>query len=92
MYQFGGHVYCLIPADKKHSAIVGSILGQRRRRWTNIEQTMAQTNVDLPKQTRDVDPMSVYCWDYVADCAPTTEQRIALAGTVVGVSYNNVIA
>ena len=30
------------PANTRHWAIVGSMLGQRRRRWTNIELTMAQ--------------------------------------------------
>ena len=28
------------PANMKHSPIVGSMLDQRRRRWTNIEPTM----------------------------------------------------
>ena len=31
-----------LPANTRHSAIVGSMLGQRHRRWTNIETTMAQ--------------------------------------------------
>ena len=30
------------PENTRHWAIVGSMLGQRRRRWTNIEPTMAE--------------------------------------------------
>ena len=30
------------PADTRHWAIVGSMLGQRRRRWTNIKQAMVE--------------------------------------------------
>ena len=29
------------PTNMRHRAIVGSMLGQRRRRWANIDPTMA---------------------------------------------------
>ena len=36
-------IMVLIPiANKRHSPSVGLMLGQRRRRWTNIEQTMGE--------------------------------------------------
>ena len=34
-----------VPANTRHSAKAGSMLGQRRRRWTNIQPALAQCHV-----------------------------------------------
>ena len=46
----------LSPANTIHCPIVGSMLGQRRRRWTNIEPALGQCLVFAGRQgtvTRD---------------------------------------
>ena len=42
---YSGHQVRYVQANARHWAIVGSMLGQRRRRWTNIEPTMAEWRV-----------------------------------------------
>ena len=82
----GPHPPSAIPADTRHWATVGSILDQRRRRWANIDPTVAQCFVlfgistlmqpscggvnTVNKSLSDVNPLSVLCWACVADGRP----------------------
>ena len=64
-------ITCRIPVNTIHWDIVDSILGQRRRRWTNIEPTMAQSNVFAGIRLQDLGEDSF---------APVLIERFALYG------------
>ena len=72
----GGPV-CYIPADTRRSSIVGSMLVQRRRRWTNIEPTMAQCLVILTNTTRSINVVLMWVQRrrWWADLKTTPVQR-----------------
>ena len=65
------------PANTRHSSICGSMLGQRRRRWTNIDPPMLKGIPAHPRclnssqQTRDTHPFVDQCWASVVDAGPT---------------------
>ena len=44
----------IFTANTRRSAIVGLMLGQRRRRWTNIRPTMASRSYTAPHDTVDL--------------------------------------
>ena len=82
-----------IPENTRRSASVGTMLGQRRRRWANIVPTLSerlvfsgwlfsvQTDQHVANnsmsfhQTRDVEPVLVWCWASVVDGGPIINQH-----------------
>ena len=82
-----------IPADTTHWPNVGSLLGQRRRRWANNYPTLGQCLVfsGIPNyqpqrsslHTWDVNPMPVYWWAAVCDVGPTLNPHKVQYFTVV---------
>ena len=53
----------------------GSMLGQRRRRWINIEAALGHRAGQAGQQTRYLHPMLVQCSACVADGGPTLKQH-----------------
>ena len=55
-----------------------SMLGQRRRRWANIDPTLwglCWINERDTDPSRDIDPMLYQCWASVVDGGPTLIQH-----------------
>ena len=58
------------PVNTGHCPCVGSMLGQRRRRWVNVEPTHGQCEI------RDIAYVLVQCWASVADDGSTLNQHM----------------
>ena len=81
----------------KHETLpnAGLMLGQRRRRWANINPALGQRLVlagfvhcwfvqCYSQQTWDVWPTLVYCWANLVDGGPTVNQRWANVSCFLG--------